>query len=76
MEKHAINTNIFKRIDTSLFAVCLDDYSFPLDTEVPIINFYHGRNGRNRWFDRCLQLIVENNGCAGVNGEVRFNISF
>lgn len=30
---------------------------------------FHGQEARNRWFDKSIQLIVENNGRAGVNGE-------
>ena len=32
---------------------------------------WHG-DGRNRFFDKSLQLIVFSNGKAGFNGEVRY----
>jgi len=65
----ATNASTFENIDTSLFAVCLDDYASDLDFDKSHRNLFHGRNARNRWFDKAMQFIVENNGRAGVNGE-------
>ncbi|KAI9485449.1 MAG: acyltransferase ChoActase/COT/CPT [Benjaminiella poitrasii] len=69
MEKEPQNAKSFKNIDNSLFVLCLDDYSSPLDLDLAHRNIFHGRNGHNRWFDKALQFIVENNGRAGINGE-------
>ncbi|RCH98378.1 hypothetical protein CU098_007392 [Rhizopus stolonifer] len=69
MEKDATNAKSLKNIDDSIFVFCLDDYSSPLDIDLSHRNIFHGRNGRNRWFDKALQFIVENNGRAGINGE-------
>ncbi|KAG1179484.1 hypothetical protein G6F70_001138 [Rhizopus microsporus] len=69
MEKQTTNAKSLKNIDDSLFVFCLDDYSSPLDLDLSHRNIFHGRNGRNRWFDKALQFIVENNGRAGINGE-------
>lgn len=63
-------------IDNSLFAVSLDDYvTIPvikshqaLDSTVRSI--WHGRNGKNRWLDKSLTLVVDQHGRTGVNGEV------
>lgn len=77
MEKQTTNAKSLKNIDDSLFVFCLDDYSSPLDLDLSHRNIFHGRNGRNRWFDKALQFIVENNGRAGINGEVlKFLLSF
>lgn len=70
METQAVNAKSLKNIDDSIFVFCLDDYSSPLDIDLSHRNIFHGRNGRNRWFDKALQFIVENNGRAGINGEV------
>lgn len=70
METQAVNAKSLKNIDDSIFVFCLDDYSSPLDLDLSHRNIFHGRNGRNRWFDKALQFIVENNGRAGINGEV------
>lgn len=71
-----MNAQSFKAIDESLFVFCLDDYSSPSDLDLSHRNIFHGRNGRNRWFDKALQFIVENNGRAGLNGEVIFAFFF
>ena len=70
MESQSGNAKSLKNLDDSLFVFCLDDYSSPLDLDLSHRNIFHGRNGRNRWFDKALQFIVENNGRAGINGEV------
>ncbi|EPB92823.1 hypothetical protein HMPREF1544_00262 [Mucor circinelloides 1006PhL] len=69
METQSINAKSLKNIDDSIFVFCLDDYSSPLDLDLSHRNIFHGRNGKNRWFDKALQFIVENNGRAGINGE-------
>ncbi|CAG8510683.1 5698_t:CDS:10 [Paraglomus occultum] len=63
------NRASFNEIDTALFAVCLDDYSVDTDIDISHHNIFHAFNGRNRWFDKSLQVIIQNNGRAGVNGE-------
>lgn len=72
MENQKTNAASLKNIDDSIFVFCLDDYSSPLIMDLSHRNIFHGRNGRNRWFDKALSFIVENNGRAGINGEVRF----
>ncbi|CAO3623491.1 unnamed protein product [Mucor hiemalis] len=69
MEQQSTNAKSLKDIDDSIFVFCLDDYSSPLDLDLSHRNIFHGRNGKNRWFDKALQFIVENNGRAGINGE-------
>ncbi|CAG8473692.1 1634_t:CDS:10, partial [Dentiscutata heterogama] len=70
LESLSAENNIsFEAIDTALFCVALDDY--PTDTNIDVShhNCIHAYNGRNRWFDKTIQLIFANNGRAGVNGE-------
>ncbi|CAO3680421.1 unnamed protein product [Rhizopus stolonifer] len=67
LEKQGVNAKSLENIDRSLFVFCLDDYSSSDDLSHR--NMFHARNGRNRWFDKALQFIVENNGRAGINGE-------
>ncbi|KAI9319380.1 acyltransferase ChoActase/COT/CPT [Dichotomocladium elegans] len=69
LESNPTNANTLKELDDSLFVLCLDDYHSPLDYSISHRNIFHGRNAHNRWFDKALQVIVENNGRAGVNGE-------
>jgi len=69
MAKDATNASNFDNIDASLFALCLDDYASDLDLNKSHLNLFHGQKARNRWFDKAMQFIVENNGRAGVNGE-------
>ncbi|CAG8496162.1 1854_t:CDS:2 [Diversispora eburnea] len=54
-------------IDNALFVVALDDYS--VDKDISHHNSFHAFNGRNRWFDKSIQIILQNNGQAGVNCE-------
>lgn len=70
LESNPTNTDTLHAIDTSLFVVCLDYYSSPDNIDKSHRNMFHGQEARNRWFDKSIQLIVENNGRAGVNGEV------
>ncbi|KAF7728290.1 hypothetical protein EC973_006465 [Apophysomyces ossiformis] len=64
-----INRQTLNELDTSLFALCLDDYSSALDLDESHRNIFHGRNAHNRWLDKAISIIVENNGRAGINGE-------
>ncbi|KAG0184691.1 Carnitine O-acetyltransferase mitochondrial [Apophysomyces sp. BC1034] len=65
----AVNARTLQELDTSLFALCLDDYSSPLELDQSHRNIFHGQNAHNRWLDKAISIIVENNGRAGINGE-------
>ena len=54
-------------VDSALFAVCLEDAA-PGDDTSETRSMLHG-NGRNRWFDKSFQLIVNKAGRAAVNFE-------
>ncbi|KAJ1644642.1 hypothetical protein IWQ61_010397 [Dispira simplex] len=67
--QNAVN---FSTIDSALFAICLEDQVDPLsatDTNRAKDYFFRNTNGRNRWMDKSIQLIVLNNGRTGMNGE-------
>ena len=54
-------------IEASSFIVCLDD-SQPITLEERAHQYWHG-DGCNRWFDKPLQFIVNDNGTSGFMGE-------
>ena len=64
---HPQNEASLETIETSLFALCLEDSS-PDTPEDLFRTMLHG-DGRNRWFDKSFQFIVCENGKFGVNGE-------
>ncbi|KAJ3338995.1 hypothetical protein HDU93_008818 [Gonapodya sp. JEL0774] len=60
------NTLALSTISDALFVLCLDDYTLPgSDFHLQL---FHG-HGQNRWFDKTVQLVVANDGRAGVNAE-------
>ncbi|KAI9202939.1 acyltransferase ChoActase/COT/CPT, partial [Polychytrium aggregatum] len=63
------NAENMKIIQDALFVVCLDDSSTVANFDRSHLQFFHNFDGSNRWFDKAIQLIVTNNGRAGINGE-------
>ncbi|CAG8541519.1 20175_t:CDS:2, partial [Gigaspora rosea] len=61
------NEQLLKKIESSVFALCLDDTS-PV-TRDEISHACWVGDGRNRYFDKSLQFIVFENGRAGFCGE-------
>ncbi|KAG4025647.1 hypothetical protein MFRU_053g00160 [Monilinia fructicola] len=61
------NAKILKEIESASFVVCLDDAA-PVTLEERAHQYWHG-DGANRWFDKPLQFIINNNGTAGFMGE-------
>jgi carnitine O-acetyltransferase len=55
------------RIEKALFVVCLDDED-PQNMDEHARLMFHG-DGRNRWFDKSLQIIVQKDGQLGPNVE-------
>ena len=55
------------RIEKALFVVCLDDGD-PRNMDDHARLMFHG-DGRNRWFDKSLQIIVQKDGQLGPNVE-------
>ncbi|KAG0303987.1 hypothetical protein BGZ98_006057 [Dissophora globulifera] len=64
-----LNHASFNSINNALFVICLDDYSSDRDIDVSHLNIFHAGDAHNRWFDKSMQFIFENNGRAGINGE-------
>jgi len=54
-------------LEASSFVVCLDDVS-PVTLEERARNYWHG-DGQNRFYDKPLQFIINDNGTAGFMGE-------
>ncbi|KAI9295978.1 acyltransferase ChoActase/COT/CPT [Neoconidiobolus thromboides FSU 785] len=69
LETNQLNQQTLNYIDTSLFVLCLEDYSPSTNIDESHQVIFHGHTGQNRWFDKAIQLILTNNGRAGINGE-------
>lgn len=61
------NSAALKEIESASFVICLDAAS-PVTLEERAHSYWHG-DGANRWFDKPLQFIVNDNGTAGFMGE-------
>jgi len=61
------NEAALKEIESASFVVCLDNAS-PVTLEERAHAYWHG-DGSNRWYDKPLQFIVNDNGTAGFMGE-------
>jgi carnitine O-acetyltransferase len=61
------NATSLKDIESASFVVCLDN-SNPITLEERARTYWHG-DGANRWYDKPLQFIVNDNGTAGFMGE-------
>ena len=64
---HPDNKTILDKIESALFALCLDDFS-PMTLDDRFRAALHG-DGKNRWFDKSFQFIVAKNGNFALNGE-------
>ncbi|KAF1832060.1 acyltransferase ChoActase/COT/CPT [Decorospora gaudefroyi] len=62
-----VNAASLEAIESASFVVCLDDAS-PVTLEERAHQYWHG-DGANRWFDKPLQFIVNENGTSGFMGE-------
>jgi carnitine O-acetyltransferase len=63
----AVNAATLQDIESASFVVCLDDAS-PVTLEERAHQYWHG-DGANRWFDKPLQFIINENGTSGFMGE-------
>ena len=61
------NKAALETIESASFVVCLDSNS-PVTLEERAHAYWHG-DGANRWYDKPLQFIVNDNGTAGFMGE-------
>lgn len=63
----AKNKAALEDIESSSFVICLDDAS-PVTREERAHQYWHG-DGQNRWYDKPLQFIINENGTSGFIGE-------
>lgn len=61
------NEAALQTIEASSFVVCLDE-ARPVTLEERAHQYWHG-NGANRFFDKPLQFIINDNGTSGFMGE-------
>lgn len=55
------NAHSIELLDNALFIVCLDEIT-PCDTETLTKKAFTGDGGRNRWFDKTIQLVFNPEG--------------
>ena len=67
LKAHPANAATLEAIQASAFLVCLDDAS-PITLEERAHQYWHG-DGQNRWFDKPLAFIINDNGTSGFLGE-------
>jgi carnitine O-acetyltransferase len=67
LKAHSSNAKALKDVEAASFVVCLDDAS-PVTLEERAHQYWHG-DGANRWFDKPLQFIINDNGTSGFMGE-------
>ncbi|KAI4096286.1 MAG: hypothetical protein LQ344_001112 [Seirophora lacunosa] len=61
------NATALETIQASSFIVCLDDAA-PVTLEERAHQYWHG-DGQNRWYDKPLEFIINDNGTSGFLGE-------
>ncbi|PKS11583.1 hypothetical protein jhhlp_003348 [Lomentospora prolificans] len=67
LNAHPSNAAALEAIESSSFVVCLDDAA-PVTLEERAHSYWHG-DGANRWYDKPLQFIINDNGTSGFMGE-------
>ncbi|KAJ3403894.1 hypothetical protein CcCBS67573_g01516 [Chytriomyces confervae] len=63
------NAQNLATISSAMFALCIDDQSTIANPNYSHLQFIHNTIGRNRWFDKTLQIILASSGRAGINAE-------
>lgn len=67
------NRQNLEKLDSALFALCLDDKTFQQEQEIDgAHNFLHGACSTkplNRWFDKSFSIIVTKDGHSAINFE-------
>lgn len=61
------NKATLEAIEAASFVVCLDDAK-PVTLHERSRQYWHG-DGSNRWFDKPIQFIINDNGTSGFTGE-------
>lgn len=67
------NRQNLEKLDSALFALCLDDVTFKPEQEIEgAHNFLHGASKTkplNRWFDKSFSIIITKDGHSAINFE-------
>jgi carnitine O-acetyltransferase len=61
------NAKAIEAVESASFVICLDDAK-PVTLEERAHAYWHG-DGQNRWYDKPLQFIINDNGTSGFMGE-------
>jgi carnitine O-acetyltransferase len=67
LNAHPRNATALEAVESASFVICLDDAS-PVTLEERAHQYWHG-DGANRWYDKPIQFIVNDNGTSGFMGE-------
>ena len=67
VKSNPANKSVLETIESASFVVCLDDAT-PVTLHERSHQYWHG-DGSNRWFDKPLQFIINDNGTSGFTGE-------
>ena len=67
LNANSSNAQTLREIESASFLVCLDDAA-PVTLEERAHQYWHG-DGCNRWFDKPIQLIINDNGTSGCLAE-------
>lgn len=67
LEANPANAAALETIQASSFIVCLDDAA-PVTLEERAHQYWHG-DGQNRWYDKPLEFVINENGTSGFLGE-------
>jgi len=67
LKAHPLNAKALEEIEAASFTVCLDDAT-PVTLEERAHQYWHG-DGKNRWCDKPLQFIINDNGTSEFMGE-------
>ena len=65
---HLNNQATMEKIDSALFAVCLED-EIPESRSGQLIRALSGSNGKNRWHDKSFQIVIRPDGVACMTFE-------
>ncbi|KAI9306900.1 acyltransferase ChoActase/COT/CPT [Cunninghamella echinulata] len=67
------NRQTLSTIENGLFAVALDDFTLGSELDQWPTTMFCGNHlygpGHNRWYDKSVTIVVENNGKSGIMGE-------
>ncbi|KAJ1652616.1 hypothetical protein IWQ61_007092 [Dispira simplex] len=65
-ELHSTNAETLNAVVESLFIVCLDDYHSGKTLNERMVNAAVGRKGLNRWYDKFINILLDNQGNASM----------